>query len=43
MKRSRVTEFCTTVKVVGAEVASTVVFLVALYAAVRYEIIHLLK
>ena len=39
----QVTEFCTKVKIVGAEVASTVIFLVALYAAVRYEIVHLLK
>jgi hypothetical protein len=36
-------KFCTTLKIVGAEVASTIVFLVILYAAVRYEIIHLLK
>ena len=36
-------QFCTKVKVIGAEVASTIVFLVVLYAAVRYAIVHLLK
>jgi hypothetical protein len=36
-------QFCTKVKIVSAEVASTIIFLVALYAAVRYEIVHLLK
>lgn len=41
MKRFSI--FCVKVKIVGAELASTVIFLVALYAAVRYEIVHLLK
>ncbi len=38
----RFCEFCTQAKVIGAEVASTVVFLVLLYVAARYEILHLL-
>jgi hypothetical protein len=40
---TRFCEFCTKVRVVGAEVASTVVFLVFLYVATRYEITHLLS
>ena len=43
MTTKRITEFCTRVKVVGAEIASTIVFLVILYAAVRYEIQSVLK
>jgi hypothetical protein len=39
----RFCQFCTKVKIVGAEVASTIIFLVVLYVAVRYEIVHLLK
>ena len=39
----RFCEFCMKVKVIGAEVASTVIFLVVLYVAVRYEIVHLLR
>ena len=35
--------FCTKARVVGAEVASTIVFLVFLYVAARYEIIQLLQ
>lgn len=38
----RFCEWCTKLRVVGAEVVSTVVFLVFLYAVARYEIIHLL-
>jgi hypothetical protein len=39
----RFDQFCLTVKIVGAQFASTVIFLVALYAAAKYEIVHLLK
>jgi len=39
----RFCEFCTNVRVVGAEIASTIVFLVFLYVAARYEITHLLQ
>ena len=39
----RFCEFCTKMKVVGAEVASTVIFLVLIYVAARYEITHLLR
>jgi hypothetical protein len=39
----RFCEFCTKMRVVGAEVASTVVFLVFLYVAAKYEITHLLQ
>ena len=39
----RFCEFCTKARVVAAEVASTVVFLVFLYVAARYEIAHLLS
>jgi len=34
---------CAKVRVVGAELASTITFLLFLYAAVKYEISHLLK
>jgi hypothetical protein len=36
-------EFCTKARVIGAEIASTIVFLVFLYVVARYEIIHLLQ
>ena len=39
----RFCQFCTTLKVIGAEVASTVTFLTVLYVAVKYEITHLLR
>jgi hypothetical protein len=39
----RFCQFCTKVKVIGAEIASTAVFLVLLYVAAKYEIAHLLK
>jgi hypothetical protein len=39
----RFCQFCTTIKVIGAELASTVTFLIVLYVAVKYEISHLLK
>ena len=39
----RFCEFCMKGRVVGAEVASTVVFLIFLYVAARYEITHLLS
>ena len=35
-------EWCTKLRVVGAEVVSTAVFLVFLYSVARYEILHLL-
>jgi hypothetical protein len=35
-------EFCTKTRVIAAEIVSTVVFLVFLYVAARYEITHLL-
>jgi hypothetical protein len=38
MTTKRVTEFCTKVKVIGAEIASTVVFLIFLYWTVAREI-----
>jgi len=42
-RMNRITQFCTRVKVVVVEVASTVVFLVFLYVVVRYEITQLLR
>jgi hypothetical protein len=38
----RLCEWCTKLRVVGAEVVCRAVFLVFLYAVERYEIIHLL-
>jgi hypothetical protein len=38
----RLSELCTKIKVAGAEVASTTIFIVALYRVARYEITHLL-
>lgn len=38
----RFCEFCTKAKVIAAEVVSTILFFVFLYAACRYEIPHLL-
>ena len=39
----KICEWCAKVRVVAVEIASTVVFLVFLYVATRYEIIHLLQ
>ena len=39
----RFCEFCTKIRIVGAEIASTAVFLAFLYVAARYEITHLLR
>ena len=35
-------EWCAKVRVIAAEIASTVVFIVFLYVVTRYEITHLL-
>lgn len=35
-------DWCTKLRVVGAEVVSTAVFLVFLYSVAHYEILHLL-
>ena len=39
----RFCDICTKARVIGAEVASSAVFLVFLYVAARYEITHLLS
>lgn len=39
----RFSEWCAKARVVAAEIASTVVFIVFLYAVTRYEITHLLQ
>jgi hypothetical protein len=43
LKMKRFYGICAKVRVVGAELASTITFLLFLYAAVKYEISHLLK